>query len=369
MMHPITIPLVIVGLICVIAPLDAALRTFVLPRGVPVALSRAVFRSVRYFFNQLAKPARDYESRDRVMALYGPVALLTLPTVFLFSIFVGFSCFFEAFERVGWRTAVVTSGSSLFTLGFVRPPEFPLTFLVFLEAAFGLALVALLISYLPVIYGAFSRREVAVTGLAVRAGTPPTAWQLLERAHRAGFLDNLDPTFEMWEAWFQEISETHTSLAVLTFFRSPNPHRSWITASGAVLDAAALRYALVDIPWSPEPGLCIRSGYLALREIADFYGVDHDDDPQPTDPISITRGEFDEIYQRLAAAGVPMRVDRDRSWQEFAGWRVNYDRVLTVLAGLVMAPYAPWSSDRSVRYAAPPLRAGARSRARRAGRR
>jgi hypothetical protein len=237
-----------------------------------------------------------------------------------------------------------------------------MNYLAFVEAAIGLGLVALLISYLPTIYGAFSRREVAVTGLAVRAGTPATSWDLLERAHRAGFMDRLDETWEAWEAWFQELSETHTSLAVLTFFRSPNPHRSWVTAGGAILDAASLRYAVVDIPWTPQAGLCIRSGYLAFREISDFYGIAYDPDPRPDGAISITRDEFDQVWDRLAAAGVPMKADREQAWRDFAGWRVNYDQVLVALAGLVMAPYAPWSSDRSSRFQHPPLHPRARSR-------
>jgi hypothetical protein len=355
-MRMIDVPLVAVGVVLIVAPIDAAVRSFVLPRGVPVAFSRAVYRIIRVAFNVIANARRSYEARDRVMALYGPIALLALPTVFLISVFFGFAFWFRAFGNDDWHDAFLTSGSSLFTLGFHQPRDSGLDFLVFIEAALGLGLVALLISYLPTIYNSFSRREVMVTGLAVRAGTPPTAWNLLRRAHLSGFLDNLDPTWASWEQWFQELSETHTSLAVLTFFRSPNAHRSWLTASGAVLDAAAMRLAVVDMPWTPEPQLCIRAGYIALREISDFYGIDYDPAPEPGDPISIAREEFDDVCKELEGAGVPLVADRDQAWRDFAGWRVNYDRVLTALGGLIMAPYAPWSSDRSARYQAPPLR-------------
>jgi hypothetical protein len=218
----------------------------------------------------------------------------------------------------------------------------------FLEAVIGLGLLALVISYLPTIYSAFSRREVAVTDLSVRAGTPPKPWEMLERAHLAGYLHDLDRVWEMWMAWFTELSETHTSLGVLSFFRSPNPHRSWITASGAVLDAAALRMSVLNIEFSPAGGLCIRSGFLALREIAALFGYEFDADPEPGGPISITREEFDEVYERLGVVGVPVRPDRDRAWRDFNGWRVNYDAVLITLAGFVIAPYGPWTSDRSL---------------------
>jgi hypothetical protein len=148
-------------------------------------------------------------------------------------------------------------------------------------------------------------------------------------------------------AWFTEVQETHTSYGSLSFFRSPNPHRSWVTAAGAVLDTAAIRLAVLDIPFTPSAPLCIRSGYLALREVAGFYGFDYDDSPAPDDPISVAREEFDDLCDKLAEAGVPVRPDRDQAWRDFAGWRVNYDRVLITLAGFVMAPYAPWVSDRS----------------------
>jgi len=281
------------------------------------------------------------------MAVYAPISLLALPLVSMLVVFGAFACIFAGIEERGWRSAVLTSGSSLLTLGFQRPPDLPAAFAAFVEATIGLSLLALLIAYLPTIYGSFSRREVAVTDLAIRAGTPPTPAGMLVRAQLTGFLSEMDRFWEAWMAWFTEVQETHTSYGSLPFFRSPNPHRSWITAAGAVLDTAALRLSVVDIPWTTAAPLCIRSGYLALREVAGFFGYDYDDNPAPDDPISVSRDEFDELCAQLAEAGVPLRADRDRAWRDFSGWRVNYDRVLITLAAFVMAPYAPWVSDRS----------------------
>ena len=91
-------------------------------------------------------------------------------------------------------------------------------------------------------------------------------------------------------------------------------------------------------------------GYLSLRRIAHFFGIPYDADPEPDSPISIARDEFDEVCQKLEEVGVPLKADRDQAWRDFSGWRVNYDEVLVNLAGLTMAPYAEWSSDRSIRY-------------------
>ena len=100
----------------------------------------------------------------------------------------------------------------------------------------------------------------------------------------------------------------------------------------------------------PRAEVCVRSGYLALRRIADFFGIPYDPDPDPSDAITVARDEFDEAYDRLVLAGIPVTDDRDQAWRDFVGWRVNYDRVLITLAALVMAPYAPWSSDRSAAF-------------------
>jgi hypothetical protein len=256
---------------------------------------------------------------------------------------------FHAAGVRGFARAFEMSGSSLLTLGFVRPPDLLTNVFAFLEAAIGLGLLGLLIAYLPTIYGAFSRREVQVTQLEVRAGNPPSGVQVLVGAQRMERFHLLGDFWRTWEVWFTEVEETHTSLGVLSFFRSPVAHRSWVTASGAVLDAASLRLAAVDLAFEPDAGICVRAGFFALRSIADYYGIAYDADPQPGDPISITKDEFLDACDQLAAAGIPVRADREAAWLDFTGWRVNYDVPLLALAGFIAVPYAPWSSDRSLR--------------------
>jgi hypothetical protein len=325
----------------------SATRTFVLPRSAQVKLTRVVFLTSRICFTLYTRRATTYEERDRVMALYAPITLLILPAVWLALVTVGYTSMFWAIGVASWRAAFEVSGSSLLTLGFAKVGGLAPTILSFSEATIGLILVALLISYLPTMYGAFSRRELAVTMLEVRAGTPPSAVELFARYHRLERLDLLNDLWLTWEIWFADIEETHTSLAPLSFFRSPQPEHSWVTAAGAVLDAAALAASTLDIPRDPQADLCIRAGYLALRRIADFFGIAHDPNPTPHHPISIGREEFDDACARLMQAGVPLKPDRDQAWHDFTGWRVNYDTVLLRLAALTMAPYAPWSSDRS----------------------
>lgn len=325
----------------------SAIQTVVLPRGTPVALTRAVFLGIRKIFDTLGRRAASYEERDRSMALYAPVALLTLPLAWLTGIMVGFAAMYWALGVRPARQAFVLSGSSLLTLGFAVPPELPDSFLSFFEAGIGLGLLALLITYLPTMYANFSRRELAVAMMEVRAGNPPTGWEMIQRYHLIEWLDRLPQVWVEWERWFVDIEETHTSLPALVFFRSPQPHHSWVTAAGAVLDGASLVASTVDRPRDPEAELCIRAGYVSLRRIAKVFRIPFDPDPRPDDPICIARGEFDEVCAVMVAAGVPLREDLDQAWRDFVGWRVNYDAVLLGLASLTLAPYAPWSSDRS----------------------
>jgi hypothetical protein len=172
---------------------------------------------------------------------------------------------------------------------------------------------------------------------------------MILRFHRIHGLEQLGDMWRSWENWFADIGESHTSLGALAFFRSPRPEHSWVTAAGAVLDAAALTRSIVAIPPDPQADLCIRAGYLALRRICDFFGIPYPPDPHyPEQPVSVTREEFDAACNRLAENGVPLKPDREQGWRDFAGWRVNYDVVLLSLAGLILAPKAPWSSDRAI---------------------
>jgi len=319
-----------------------------MPRSSNEWLTRIVFRAVFMGFRLRMRKVITYEARDRVMALYAPLSLLVLPAVWLTAILIGYMAMFWALEPRPLYDVFSLSGSSLFTLGFTKTEGVPSLFLEFSEALFGLTMIALLIAYLPTMYAAFSRREAMVAMLDVRAGTPPTPVELLIRAHRIRGLETLTELWEKWEVWFVEVEESHTSLAALIFFRSPQPNLSWITAAGAILDTAALLTSTVDVPNNPQAQLMIRSGFLALRRISDFFSIDYDPNPDPDDFISVSQQEFDVVYDQLVTNGVPVKVDRERAWRDYRGWRVNYDRVLLALAALTMAPYAPWVSDRSL---------------------
>ena len=346
----------IAGLVIIIFTLSSAVSTFVLPRAARSQLNRIVFGLLRRIIDFILHFAKTYQRRDAIMAYYAPIGLMLLVPTWYILILCGYAAMFWALGIGDLFAVFRLSGSSLISLGFDASETLFVTILVFSEAMIGLILVAMLIAYLPTMYSAFSRREQVVNMLEVRAGSPPSALEMLLRFHRNQGLDKLSDYWPVWEAWFADIEETHTTLPALIFFRSPRPENSWLTAAGAVLDAAAITLSTIEIPYEVSAALCIRGGFLAFRRIADYFDIPNPHDPHyPATPICIERYEYDEVVDQLAKAGLPIKADREQAWRDFAGWRVNYDRALILLCGLVMAPQAPWSSDRAPEFRLPPL--------------
>ena len=339
--------LFVTGLCIVLWSMNSAVRTFVMPRSASERIPRLVFRSLRRVFNIIMRFMPRYEQRDQLMAMFAPLASVLLVPVFLIVETFGFALMFWGTGRPGLPDSIATSGSSLFTLGFVTVDS-PIHYvLAFAAAATGMIMPALLISYLPTIYGTFQRRESLVSQMEVAAGSPPSAVILLTRTRLLKNLAVLGEVWRNWNTWFIEIEESHTSLTAAVYFRSQQPNRSWITTAGAVLDAAALARSTIDIPLDIRADLMIRSGYLALKYIAQVYGRTYHPNPHfPEQPISVSQDEFNSAYDTLVKADVPVLPDREKCWLDFAGWRVNYDAQLLDLCALVMAPEAPWLADR-----------------------
>ena len=346
----------VLGLLLVLRALLSAIRTFVVPRGAYDGISSLEFRLLGSLFGRIARPGLGYERRDAILALFAPIGLVVLPIVLLALVLAGFAAMFWALSPGSIEAAARQSGSALLTLGFAPIAGWLPLLLSFGEAAIGLILVALLIAYLPTMYTAFQRREAFVAKLAVRAGSPPSGTELLIRFWTAGLPAALIDLWTEAETWFIDIEESHTTLAALPFYRSPRSNRSWLTAAGAVLDGASLLRSTIDVPSEARTDLAITAGYTALDAIAGFFRIPTIARPaQPDDPIKVTRAEFDGAVDELAAAGLPVRADRDQAWRDFAGWRVNYEDALLRLSVIVVAPDARWNEA-----ARRPARSGAR---------
>jgi hypothetical protein len=333
----------IVGLIIQVVVLDAAIRTFLLPRAANVPFSRYTALVIRKFFWLIAGH-KAYLVKDRILSLYASIVLLTYQALWLGLSLVAFAFFFVAAGVPHFGVAFEMSGSSIFTLGLVGVRHGGASVLQYIEAGVGLTLLALLIAFIGPLYQSFQRREYAVSRLTVRAGIPATPWGVLEIAQSVESYDRLDELWREWEQWFIDVGETHTTLPILNFYRSPNPTQTWIGSAATVLDAAALFNAAVDAKPSPTAGLCIRAGWLTLRRIGDYFHIHYPTTMTKDIPITITREEFEIVLARLEVVGVPILADHDAAWSDFVGWRINYDALIERFYVLFVCPRTDWKT-------------------------
>jgi hypothetical protein len=354
----------VLALASIAAVLASVLRTVVLPRAVPARLARLVFLSVRSVLQiRLRLIGRsDYRTRDRVFALQAPLGVFAQLFTWGGLNLLCFAALFWSLDATrlsgdSLARAIELSGSSMFTLGF-DPPRGLLRHIVsFTDAGVGLTLFALVISYLPSLYSAFSRREALITKLVVRTGSPPSGPQLLIRTWELDRFDRLEEVWDPWEDWFIDLGESHTTFPQLGFFRSPHPRNHWVLAAETVLDAAAVRMTVCDVPHQSRSELCLEAGIDALSSIARFLGIP-DEPPEEEAEILLSQDQFTSSCQTMADRGIPIRPDSDAAWRDFRRMRARYEPLIAVLGAMTDAPRSEWSSwtDNAPRHSPPLLR-------------
>jgi hypothetical protein len=342
----------VVGGLMVLAVWYSVTATLIVPRSVSSHLIRWVDQIVDVAYQAIAKRIGDPVRRDQLLATQAATLLLAQLAAWLGVTFVGFGLVFWPFAAHGLSSAFTDAGSSMFTLGYAEPAGAVPTVLVFLAAATGLIIVTLQIAYLPTLYSAFNRRETEVTLLNARAGVPSWGPELLARTHYAlgsdtSTLDTMPDLYTPWERGAADVTESHTTYLPLVRFRSPRPLSSWVTALLAVLDSAALFLALSPKSAPEVPArLCLRGGSQCFTRIAQAMGFDVPDEPDPAGGISLTYAEFLDGLATMREVKFPMEREPADAWQDFVGWRVNYEQAAYLVAAAVYAVPAKWSGPR-----------------------
>jgi hypothetical protein len=331
----------IVGGCAVVWALLEAIRAFVIPRGVQVR-SRVVFYWVFRLLRWVARArgAVEREAIDGIMVYGAPIAVLGLPLLWLITSLLGFAGIFWAIDENGFGDALVVSGSSLFTLGFDKPAGVGGAIVAFACATVGLALLALVISYLPTLNSGFARRESVVAMLDTRAGSPPNAITLIERHHVFAGIETLDALWPEWERWIVDVGETHYTHPMLVFFRSSEPDHSWVTATATLLEAANFRLSAIDAsgPGNAAAWMFYRAGLGAVQRLRAFFTYRISDrDIEPVD-----RAAFERVLVHFEEVGVSLVDDHELAWERFCRRRAEYEPVLDALARLVDAPAGLW---------------------------
>jgi hypothetical protein len=335
------------GIVIVVGTAGSLIRTLILPRGLTSRLSVLIERNVVWrSFIFVANRFDTYETKDKILALGGPVSLLALLVVWLGLFLLGYALMLWPLIEGGFVLALREAGSSFFTLGFAGTEAAPATIVNFFAAATGLIVIALQIAYLPTLYGSFNRRETLVTLLQSRAGAPAWGPELLIRSHLVNLMGSLPDLYADWERWAADVAESHTNYPILVWWRSPHPLRSWVLGLVAVMDSAAMYNALAPSKAPIEGRLVLRMGFTCLRSIAEVMRIPFDPDPLPSDPIDLTYEEFAGGVHLLEDAGFQMERTPEQAWDHFKGWRVNYEGVAYALADAIVAPPGPWSGPR-----------------------
>ena len=355
----------LLGAVVALAVLGSALETVVLPQEGFPRLAQFVFALVYRLVvhrqnNRLARSLRR---------LYAPVALVSLPLVWMIFMMAAFTSIYWGTHDLSWSRAFEISVSSITTMGFSEPNGPGRIWIAFVEATIGLGLVALLISYLPTIYGAYNGREKGANRLRPIAGSPASAPEFLQTLVRIGGLE----TPEIWQNaadWMLDLEQTHTAFPILTYFPDSDTEQSWVATMGAVLDASALVFAASEGDFGgvfadPEKGplTVLVYGLPLIVHIARAVNIPL---PPPArlpelmartgeaaPDISISRDEYDAALAGLSGILVVQPGREEEAWRRFAWIRSAYDPALRALAGITLAAPAPWTTDRPVEVGEP----------------
>jgi len=280
--------------------------------------------------------------QESFLSVYAPLTLLMLLGMWLVGLLIGWSLVYLAGEHqlrgaTGYGSLVYYSGTCLLTLGFgdILAQSTALRLAALAEAGTGVATMALAISYLPALYASYGRRESRLLTLDDPSGERIQPTAIITIWAPGGDVDRLYRFFGEWEHWTADILESHVSYPMLALFRSQHRGQSWITALGVVLDAAALTCAVVPGADLREPYFMYRRGRRALHEIAIRL-------PQSSHPDApMERWQFDYAYQRVEAAGLPVR-DPDEAWNRLMEYRSTYGSTLQALIDYLLAPAGFW---------------------------
>src|SRR6267143_2509237 len=332
----------LVGLVLVFVVLRYAFETIVLPRRVAgrVRVSKIFYQVTWKPWAAIGRRMPPSERRESYLSTYGPISLLVLIALWGVILITGFALLLWAagFDFASPVTALYVSGWTFTTLGIGDfAPKTDLARLITVaEAGMGFGFLAIVISYLPVLYQGFSRRETRISMLDEWAGSPPSAGDLLRRASAAGEIKELIPLMETWELWTAELLESHLSYQVLCYFRSQHENQSWVAALTAILDFSALWQASKATGRTWQARRVYAMGRHALGDLSQVLRAA----PKFDVPDRLTDAEFAARVEALSSAGMP--VDADAFRDRLKKLRKGYEPYAAALADELLMDLPPW---------------------------
>jgi hypothetical protein len=333
--HPIGL---IFGLLAIGTVLLDAFETIILPRRASgkVRLTRLFYVLTWRPWAAVVSRYSNRRLRETGFSFYGPLSLLFLIALWAVGLLFGFGFMFWGLgaalhDQLGLHplhSAIYLSGTTLFTLGLgdVTPLNHWARDLVIAEAGTGLGFVAVVIGYLPVLYQAFSRREGSIALLDGRAGSPPTASELLRRHASDGGNDALVDLLAEWERWSAEMLESHISYPLLCYFRSQHDNQSWLSAITAILDTSAVLLSIVECSACRQARLTFAMARHTVVDLLLVFNMQPVPMPKPPVPGSVpdiheddkktasrlSEPELVRLTEVLCKAGYRLRLEPER---------------------------------------------------------
>ncbi len=341
------------GVICLWVVLLDAFQTIILPRR-----ASGRFRLTRIFYIVtwnpwafLARRLHNVRKRETVFSYYGPLSLIFLLAVWAAVMAIGFgllfyalgSPFHDASHLSGLYSDLYVSGTTLFTLGLgdVTPLTPWARALVIFEAGTGLGFLAAVMGYFPVLYSAFSRREVSIALLDARAGSPPTAAELLYRQSQQGAEQSLTVLLIEWERWSAELLESHISYPLLCYFRSQHTNQSWLSALTAILDTSALMISGIRGQEARQAQLTFAMARHALVDLTQILWLK----PIHNAPDRLPPERYQKLHEFLRQTGIGVCRD-DFSSDRLRELRALYEGYAEALSRYLSMSLPPWSADK-----------------------
>jgi hypothetical protein len=348
-----------IAILCIVF-LDA-FETVVLPRRVTrqFKLTSWFYRRTWIPWKKIAAHIPEGTRRQSFLGYFGPLSLITLLAFWATSLIFGFALLqfgLGGHEQLGnepitFSRILYHSGETFFTLGYgdIVPITGSARLLSVLEAGMGFAFLGVVIGYIPVVYTGFSKREIQISMLDARAGSPPTAVELLVRL--AGTSDHpaleqgvLDEVLRDWERWAAELLESQLSYPVLTFFRSQHSNQSWVGALATMLDTTSLILAGIEGVHPGQARLTFAMARHAAVDLAQVVSARYD----PSSPDRLTEETFQSMQEALAASGLKLRSG-ERARQKLNRLRSMYEPYVHSMGRNLMLPVPPWKHPAKVK--------------------
>ncbi len=337
------------GVVLILIVLGDAFETIVLPRRVTrsISLARLFYRYTWISWLAGVRSVFSDKRQEALLSWYGPLSLLLLLILWATCLVIGFGLVHWAsgsvikaqYEQVDFETYLYLSGTTFFTLGLgdVAPATTFGRMLTAFEAGMGFGFLALVIGYLPVLNQSFSHREVTISLLDERAGSPPTAGEMLLRHSHDRGMEDLRQLFHEWERWSAELLESHLSYPVLAYFRSQHDNQSWLGALTAIIDASAFVMVSLEGPCERQAELTFAITRHAIVDLAQIF----DCPPCESEEDRLPSAVLDSLRTTLTAAGLKLRIGSDTE-KRLSELRRMYEPYVCSLSNHLHITIPPW---------------------------